>query len=387
MQPVGEHDQEGFGLGIDPDRRAGIAGMAVGVRREGGREPHGIGRIDVPAQAAQGRPRRAGSAARHRRDRGRLQHALAARQHHLRELREVVGGGEHAGMARDAAHAIGDRILDVAPAQFAAFDVGRRDAVPRAKAAAGRWCRACRAAGRCAWRHRLQRLARDAPHDLAQDDEVDVAVDEARAGGRQRLQRDDGVERALVVRPAARRDAGRQGGIVGHELADGDVALAVGGEGRPVGGGRPVEIDLAALDELLDGHRRRHHLGERGGVVDRVERGRLDVGHHRALAVGLAQHDAVTDAQHDHAAYQVAGRDLLVDDGADRLRRLAGRHGGGRGRRGGGRRRRCRRAGDGGLADQADDEQDAAGQRVAGALTSVGLGVGGRQPWPRSARA
>ena len=63
MQPVGEHDQEGFGLGIDPDRRAGIAGVAVGARREGGREPHGVGQIDVPAQTAQGEPRRRGSAA------------------------------------------------------------------------------------------------------------------------------------------------------------------------------------------------------------------------------------------------------------------------------------------------------------------------------------
>jgi hypothetical protein len=144
---------------------------------------------------------------------------------------------------------------------------------------------------------------------------------------------------------------------MGHELADRDGALAVGREGGPVGGGRLVEIDLALLDELLDGHRGRHHLGERGGIVDRVERGRLDVGRHRALAVGLAQHDPVIDAQHDHAAHQVAGRDLLVDDGADRLRRLAGRHGSRPGGRSGRRRRRCRRASDGGLADQADDEQ------------------------------
>ena len=65
---------------------------------------------------------------------------------------------------------------------------------------------------------------------------------------------------------------------MGHELADGDVALAVGREGRPVGGGRPVEVDLPALDELFDGDSRRHHLGERGGVVDGVERGRLTLG-------------------------------------------------------------------------------------------------------------
>ena len=38
------------------------------------------------------------------------------------ELGEVVGGGEHAGMARDAAHAIGERILDLAPAQLGALE-------------------------------------------------------------------------------------------------------------------------------------------------------------------------------------------------------------------------------------------------------------------------
>jgi hypothetical protein len=36
-------------------------------------------------------------------------------------------------MARDAAHAIGDRILDIAPAQLGAFEVGRRDAVPEGR--------------------------------------------------------------------------------------------------------------------------------------------------------------------------------------------------------------------------------------------------------------
>ena len=364
MQAVGEHDQEGPGRGIDPDRRAGIAGVAIGLRREGRRQPHRVRRIDVPAEAAQGRAAGWALRLRHGRDRGRFQHALAAGQHHLRELREIVGGGESAGMARNAAHAIGDRILDLAPAQFAAFDVGRRDAVPRCG----------RPEGGVAHAERLedvlggvgvQRLARDPPHDLAQHDEVDIAIDEPRAGRRQRLQGDDGVERALGARPGARRDAGRQAGIVRHELADGDVGLAVGGEGRPVGGGRPVEIDLAALDQLHDRHRRRHHLGERSGVVDRVERGGLHRGHHGAVAVGLAHDDAIADAQHDHGARHLSVGDLVAHDGADGLGGLAGR---GSGWRGGGRRCR-RRAGDGDLADQTDKEEP---QRLSG------------PPWPCS---
>ena len=217
----------------------------------------------------------------------------------------------------------------------------------------------------------VERLARDPPHDLAQHDEIDIAIDEAGAGRRQRLQRHDGIERTLGARPGARRDAGRQGGIVRQELADGDVALAVGGEGRPVGGSRPVEIDLAALHQLHDRHRRRHHLGERGGVVDRVDRGGLHRGHHGAVAVGLAHDDAIADAQHDHGAGHVSGGNLVAHDGADGVGGLAGRSG--QGRRGGGRRRR-RRAGDGDLADQADKEET---QRLSG------------PPWPcsREARA
>jgi hypothetical protein len=110
---------------------------------------------------------------------------------------------------------------------------------------------------------------------------------------------------------------------VGEERPDGDVALAVGREGGPVGGRRPVEIDLAAFGELLDGDRGRHHLGERGGVVDRVDGGGFDGRHQGAIAVGLAQHDPVADPQHDHGAGQFTGGDLLVDDGADGLRGLA----------------------------------------------------------------
>ena len=79
MQAVREHDQEAPARRIDPDRRAGITGVSIGLRRERRRQPHGIGRIDIPAEAAQGRSAGRALRLRHSRDRARLQHALAAR--------------------------------------------------------------------------------------------------------------------------------------------------------------------------------------------------------------------------------------------------------------------------------------------------------------------
>jgi hypothetical protein len=354
MEAVGEHDQECLGLRIDPDCRAGVAGMAVGARREGGREPDRVGRIDVPAQAAQGGTAGRTLRRRHRRDRSGLQHVLAACQHHLGEPGEVFGRGECAGMACHPAHAIGDGILHLAPAQLAALDVGGRDAIPERGRGQERRVAHAERLEDVLGRVHVQRLARDATDQLAQHDEVDIAVDEARAWRRHRLQRRNGIERPLAVRPAARREAGGQSGVMGHHLAHGDGVLAVGAEGRPVGCDRLVETDLAAFDQLHDGDGGRHHLGQRCRVVDGIERRGLHVGHHRALAVGLAQHDAIADAEHDDATDQMPRRDLLVDDAGDLLRGLTcGRC---LGRRRGCRRRRCR-TGDDRLAEQADKEE------------------------------
>ena len=45
----------------------------------------------------------------------------------------------------------------------------------------------------------------------------------------------------------------------------------------------------------------------------------LTVGIYGTLAIGLAQHDHVADAQHDHGTGYVTGRDLVTHDGADRV--------------------------------------------------------------------
>ena len=122
---------------------------------------------------------------------------------------------------------------------------------------------------------------------------------------------------------------------MGQELADGYIALVFGGERGPVGGRRTIEIDLAAVDELLDRNGRRHHHGERCGIEDRIDGGRRSGGEHGTVAESLSQDDLVADAQHDHRAGKVPGRDLLADDGADGFHTFGWRRGGS------GRRRRC----------------------------------------------
>ncbi len=109
---------------------------------------------------------------------------------------------------------------------------------------------------------------------------------------------------------------------MGEELAHRDVGLAVGRESGPVDGGRLVEIDQTALDQLLDRHRRRHYFGERGGIVDRIDGGRAAAGQNGAIPIHLAQHDLVADAHHHYGAGKVPGRDLLAHDGADGCRAL-----------------------------------------------------------------
>ena len=55
MHGVGQDDHVGAAERVDPERSAGESGVAVGADREQFAAIAGIGRIDVPAQAAQNR--------------------------------------------------------------------------------------------------------------------------------------------------------------------------------------------------------------------------------------------------------------------------------------------------------------------------------------------
>jgi hypothetical protein len=118
---------------------------------------------------------------------------------------------------------------------------------------------------------------------------------------------------------------------MGEELADGDRVFAVGGERGQVSGDGRVKFEASALDQLHDGSGGGDHLGEGGGVVNRVEGERLGVGHYCAPAVGAGVGLAGALDPKD-AAGNLIGRDGVGHrgiHGREFLGQKCGRSGGG----------------------------------------------------------
>ena len=118
-------------------------GVAVGADGEQLAAIAGVRRIDVPAEAAQngliGRALRLGELPDG--ERAEEAHAVefAAVEHHLGEARQVVGGGEQAGVARHAAHVARGGVVHHS-AQTAARSWGTRSVgAMRGTSAAGGW--------------------------------------------------------------------------------------------------------------------------------------------------------------------------------------------------------------------------------------------------------
>ena len=103
-------------------------------------------------------------------------------------------------------------------------------------------------------------------------------------------------ERHVVGRlfPFPRRfqiEVRRQAGIVGEQLADGDVVFSVLRKLRQVLGDCVVEANLSQFHELHDGGGGGDHLGQRCEIEDGVQRHGLAFGLEGAAAVGLAVDD------------------------------------------------------------------------------------------------
>ena len=200
VDAVREEDHEGPGDRIDPERRPGPPGVPERADREEIAAVHREARVDVPAEAAhlaEGRRRgRAASSAPPRKARAGALRRACRRQQHPAEPREVGGRAEQPACPATPPirRAVGSctvprSIAARGPPHGQASGVHASVGAMRAAArpAAGTSCRACRAARRCASARRRRAAGRSTrAHDLAEQEEVDVAVDQPLARRRPR---------------------------------------------------------------------------------------------------------------------------------------------------------------------------------------------------------
>ena len=196
--------------------------------------------IDVPAETAHVAIRRTGRRRRHLRDRQRRQDARAAIdatvEQHAAEDGEIGGRAEETGVAGDAAHPPGRRIVDDAakhrhswslarPSERRAV-LGRRNA--RTQAPGGKKHRVLHPERRedPIVRKAIERLPAHAADDVAEQKVIDVAVDESftrRSGGHLF---DGNVDRRVGAAPGiAEIDVGTEPGHMRHQMANRDVRL------------------------------------------------------------------------------------------------------------------------------------------------------------------
>ena len=124
----------------------------------------------------------------------------------------------------------------------------------------------------------IQRLSADAPDDVAEQEEVDVAVDEPLAGRRcwHLLDRQRDRRRRSRSTSSPRSTSGRSPDTCVSRWRIGDVALAVALEARDEDRDAVAQPDPALLHQHHHAGRGRHHLRQRRKIEDRVERHRFE---------------------------------------------------------------------------------------------------------------
>ena len=280
--------------------------MTIGAARENRAARTAVGRIDVPAQTAPAEDGVGRVNGGHELHGLWLEHADAVEfalvQHHPTEAREIVRRGENSGVTGHTAHAARRGIVND-PAQHA---VGRLLRGRDARELAG-------------WReiagvpHPQRRVdlggdefvklaLADALHDLAQQDEVDVAVTNDDAGRVGRLLHAGQREASLVAAPRRRgRQARPKAGRVREQMAHGNAGGAFTLELRDVRPHGVGQLDLSAFDEQQHRGRGGDDFGERGGVEDGVFVHRFDCWDERSFAEGLVVAEALTFEPQDGA--------------------------------------------------------------------------------------
>ena len=317
MQTGGENDHKRLGAGIDPHGGAGITGVPEGTFGKRGVKDPAVGRPDVPAEAALGGNAREALGGGHGCDRLGAENPfalnLAAIDEHLGQEGQVVGRGKDAGITGYPAHAVGGGIGHYAPAQTAPLIVGGGDAGFQGRRRQERRVLHAQGLEDLTFAEDVQRHVGDPVHDLAQGNEIDVAVIKLRPRSPDRLILGNGLHGPVVIRPGGPGShPGAQTGRVGHELADGNPPLAVGGKGGPIFGRGFVEVDEATIHQHHDRGGGGHDLGERGEVEDGVRLHGQGAGGQGAQAEGLAVHGLAPVAHQDDGPGDVPGGDLLL---------------------------------------------------------------------------
>ena len=333
MHAVRQEDDEGPRRRVDPQRRAGEAGMAEGPDREQVAAVGRVARVDVPPQPASVRQMRRGGDAGHagHAEGGEQARAVerAAGEQHRAEPREVAGSAEQPRVAGDPAHAPRGGVVHPPPQH----DRSGPPAGPRqGRARLGRGDagheRGRRVEGRVDHpqgpeyplvREAFEGHPADPSDYLPQQHEVQVAVDEPFAGGRGRRQGEDaGDGRPGALEDLLERQVGGEAGRVRQQLGDGDRPPTPALEPRHVGGDAVPQPETPLFDEHHDAGGRRHHLGQGREVEHRVERHRLGCSRpQRTRAEGPLVHDLAAVSHEHHRAGKTPVADGLLDHRVD----------------------------------------------------------------------
>jgi hypothetical protein len=172
-------------------------------------------------------------------------------------------------------------------------------------------------------RELIQAFAADPLDDFAEQEKVDVAVDEARAGRRGRNFLDRQLDGRVLAGPhVAEIDVRPQAGHMREQMADGDIGLAVPFETRDERRDAIDQANLPVLDQHHHAGGRGHDLRQRSEIEHRVEGHRLAGRHQGAVADGLLVHDTIAHTDQDHCTGQPLLLDLLPDQRLDCLQSI-----------------------------------------------------------------
>ena len=156
----------------------------------------------------------------------------------------------------------------------------------------------------------IQGLARNLLHEMTQENEINVGINEPGVGRMRGLLIAGQFQGLVGTAPSAATQTGAQSRSVRQNLPHRNGLLAVGGEGREVMGQGLLWVDAPALNQPGHRWRRGQHLGQRGSIINRVQAGRLQRWIHRAVPIGPGIHHPVALQPEDSARATIRGDGL-----------------------------------------------------------------------------